>query len=127
VSDTTERTPELWGSPEAERISGTTMDEAIDEILDGFEEDPETIEVCGYAHMEPDIEKTWEGDVLERILLDLDENYGDPDGDLSDPTEAMEEAEKAFLAVVAKEYKVWMCEEVCRKTINVAEWRKRPA
>ena len=43
---------------------------------------------------------------------------------MTEPTPAMKEAEKAFLAVIEKEYFVWTCKEVCRKKINVAEWIK---
>jgi hypothetical protein len=117
------RDPKYWGLPEAERLTATTKDEAIEEILDCLGEDPETIEVCGYAPME------MEGltGTLERILESLDEEYGDPDGNPTEPTETMKEAEAAFLAVIEREYVVWACDEVCRETVNVAEWRKDTA
>jgi hypothetical protein len=121
-----EREPKWWGPPEAERLYANTKDEAIEFILDDLDLDklPEMIEVAGYAPMAPDIETTYEGDVLEHILEQLDENYGDPEGDDTSPTEAMKEAEAAFLAVIQKEYHVWMCDEVCRETVNAMDWIK---
>ncbi len=57
--------------------------------------------------------------VLERLLEDLDEDYADPDGDSTTPTDTMREAARAFVGVVAKEYKVWSCEPT-GKVISVS-------
>lgn len=115
-----EREVRWWGPPEAERLYASDKDEAIESILDDFDEPPETVVVCGYAEMKVNFESYGP---LEDVLESLDEEYGDPDGDRAEATEAMIEAEEAFMAVIAKEYKTWACEEVSRETINIAEWR----
>lgn len=47
---------------------------------------------------------------LERILEDLDEEYGDPEGDATRPSDAMKRAALAFVDSVFKEYEPWNCE-----------------
>ena len=47
---------------------------------------------------------------LERILEDLDEEYGDPEGDTTEPTDAMKRAALAFVDAVFREYEPWNCE-----------------
>ena len=49
------------------------------------------------------------GDVLERVLEEFDEEYGNPDGEYTEPTEKMKEAAKAFVEVVETEYISWQC------------------
>ncbi len=83
--------PEFWGHPDQERLSATDEDDAIEAILDDMEPPfPEKITVAGFAKTEVDISKL---DPLERVLEYMDEEYGDPDGDPSKPTEAMRRAE----------------------------------
>lgn len=50
------------------------------------------------------------GRVLARILDDLDDEYGDPDGDHTESTPGMMEAAKAFVEAVCREYAPWACE-----------------
>jgi hypothetical protein len=119
-----ERKPDYWGAHEEERLVHEDKDEAIEAILDDCAEMPETIKVCGYARMRPNIIEAYKGDVLERLLESLDEEHADPDGDSTEPTEAMKEAEAAFLAVVDKEYESWACEEITQEIVNVQEWVK---
>jgi hypothetical protein len=115
-----QRKPELWDSPEVENLRGyATKDEAIEGILDDLVEKPETIEVCGYAHMVPDFEHYGP---LDDVLEALDGEYAGEA--FTEPTQAMKDAEKAFMDVIAKEYFVYNCDEVCRETVNVAEWIK---
>lgn len=114
--------PVLWGSPDDERLEYADEDVAIEAILDGIDGPlPETITICGFARMEVDILRL---NPLEDCLETLDEEYGDPEGEYSESTETMKEAERVFLAAIKKEYTTWMCEEVCRKEINVADWVK---
>jgi len=49
-------------------------------------------------------------DALERTLERLDEEYGDPDGDTTDATDAMKEAALVFGRAVVAEYVPWQCE-----------------
>jgi hypothetical protein len=115
-----ERIPERWDTPEAERIMYETEDEAIEGILENIEGLPETIAICGYARMKPNYAHC---EPLVDVLDALDQDYGDPD-ESTEPSAAMVEAERAFIAVIEKEYKVWAMEVVCEKTINVNEWVK---
>ena len=115
-----ERKIECWDEPDREDLRFSDRDEAIEAILDAMDDPlPEKITICGYARMEVDLSSS---DILTDFLERLDEDYGNPDGDLSEPTEAMKEAEKAFLAVIQREYEPWMCEEVCREEVNVSQW-----
>ena len=114
------REPTLWGEPDKEGpLHFDNKDDAINDLIDNFNEgeEPETITIAGYAPM-----KVVMPNILEMLLENLDEELSDPDGDLTEPTEAMKEAEKVFLAVIENEYKPWAHEEVCRKEINVKEW-----
>ena len=114
--------PILWGSPDDERLEYIDEDEAIEEILDDIDGPlPEAITICGFARIEIN---TLRLHPLEDCLDTLDEDYGDPDGEPAHPTEAMKEAERVFLETIKKEYTPWMCEEVCRKEISVADWVK---
>jgi len=82
---------------------------------------PETIEVFGYARRRIST-NCWIP--LEAVLEHLDEEYGDPDGGWTEPTEAMSKAEDAFIRVVCDEYEPWSCEEVWSEQVNVLEWIK---
>ena len=112
-----------WGQADEERLTHTAMDDAIESILDGIGDLPETIEVCGYARREPDA-RVDVNNVLERILEGLDEEYGDPDGDATEPTADMISAEKDFIATVLDDYISWACELVKTEKINVNTWIK---
>ena len=117
---------EFWGKVDDERLTYTEMDDAIESIIDGtddIEDLPETIEVCGFARIEPSMKNGAEV-ALERLLENLDEEYSDPDGSYTDPTDAMIEASEMFVAVVLKEYKCWACEPVKWETVNVQAWIK---
>jgi hypothetical protein len=118
---TMERKIELWGKEDAEYLHCVDKNEAIAEALDDMGELPETIKICGYARMKI---STATFSPLEEIIEVLDENFGDPEGAATELTEVMEEAEKAFLAVIEKEYKPWACEIVTTETVNVKEWVK---
>lgn len=48
---------------------------------------------------------------LERILEDLDEEFGDPEGDSTKPTDGMRRAALAFVDSVLKEYTPYNCEK----------------
>lgn len=116
------REPVLWGSPDSERLEYTDEDEAIEGILDDIDGQlPERITICGFACMEVIISRLHP---LEDCLEALDEEYGNPEDGPDGPTKAMEEAERMFLEILKKEYVPWVCEEVCRKEINVAAWVK---
>jgi len=123
----TERKIEVWGKEDDEQLTHTEMDDAVESILEDMEGDikdlPETIEVCGFAHVVVNVKKEAEG-ILERLLEGLYEDYGNPDGDSTDITDTMKEASETFVAAVLEEYTVWACEIIKRETINVQEWIK---
>lgn len=118
------REPAFWGAPECERLDYDSEDDAIEAILDDGDPCPlfpEPITIAGYARMVADATSLAS---LEHCFEALDEEYGDPDDSYPRATEAMLEAEKAFLAVILREYVPWACEEVCRKEIDVVAWIK---
>lgn len=114
----------LWGCDDsAEIITHTDRFSAIEDYLDGLDRPfPKTIEVFGYAPMKPSI--SFRSYPLESILESLDEEFGNPNGDGTKPTEAMKEAEKAFIEVIEREYQSWMCEIVTTETVVVEDWVK---
>ena len=116
-----------------EQLSHEDLDEAIeaelDEIIGDFGMDllPETIEVHGYRRMEIDPESRGLNP-LEHVLEWLDENFSDPDGSSTKPTQAMKDAEREFIRKVLAEYTVWQCEptgEVVK--VNSMDWIKENA
>lgn len=117
------QTPTFWGFDNDEHLSCTDRDEAIDEYLDNCYPGPypETLEVIGFVRRKADPD-TWRLGVLDRLLENLDEEYGDPDGGPTDPTPAMKEAEQTFVSAVLAEYEVWQCERCCEETVDVREW-----
>lgn len=48
--------------------------------------------------------------ILESLLQDLDEEYGDPDGSYTDPSEGMKSAALVLAQVMMKDYRVWAYE-----------------
>ena len=61
---------------------------------------------------------------LDRLLEDLDEEYGDHDGEPTEPSESMKRASLAFADSILKEYMPFMCEptgEVIEITKQQAE------
>ena len=96
---------ELWyGVKGQERIC-----ETIDDLLDGFPEGT-PVEVHVFRKCKVNRVETIAFAVLDRLLEDLDDDYGDPDGDLTEPTDGMKWAAKVFIDAVLKEYVVWTCE-----------------
>jgi len=126
----------FWAIEDEEELAHTDLDDAVSEYLDGFmspkmtQDDwdaiPETVEVLGYKRMDP----LSAGSVdhygpLDHLLESLDEEYGDPNGDPTKRTPAMEAAAKEFLEKVLAEYEVWACElSGEKKTINCLDWIK---
>lgn len=113
----------FWTCRDSERLTCESVDEAVEEYLDAVPmyEWPETLTVRGF---EPQA-ATYDGDtVLERMLEHLDEEYGDPDGDPTEPTEEMKAAADAFVTVVLAGYRSWACEECETVDVNVREWVK---
>ena len=114
----------LYGLEDQERLD-LDPDDVIDRVIDdaasfageSFDAIAERLDwplkVKVYKRMSlggVDLTLTIATTALERTLDDLDENYGDPDGDYSDPTEAMKSAARAFARAVLADYVPWACE-----------------
>lgn len=116
----------LWGREDDERLTYTDPDEAIEAYIDDYPQDElaeYTVTVCEFRPMKPKYNGARR--VVERVLEDLDEDYGDPDGDGSRPTPAMLAAAETFIAAVLAEYRGWSCEPTGeRVTVNALEWTK---
>ena len=54
-------------------------------------------------------------DILERVLENLDEEYGDPDGDYTKPTEKMKRSAGELVQTIKSEYTPFMCETTGEK------------
>lgn len=118
----------FYGINDPERLEYEDDDEAIEAYLDDLYPDdlPETIELCGYARRE--IKPEFLSDsLLGSALEGLDEEFGDPDGNHTKPTQNMKDAEKVFIEAILAEYEPWMCECVSREEINVKEWVEKNA
>jgi len=114
----------FYGEDECQSLHCETMDDAIEEILDGSEEDPVAVEICKYRTLEVS-KKFLEGRILEYCLEFLDEEFGNYESDdVTEITQKMKEAEQAFINALLEEYQPWQCEVIEKKIINVAEWRK---
>ena len=121
--------PNFWTCVDGEEIlRHETRDEAIEAYLDDcfnvpakFSDLPETVTLHGFSPMKVSVGSCG---ALESMLESLDEEYANPDGDPTKPTEKMRTAEAAFIAVVESEYVPWMCEEVASEEVNVMEWVK---
>lgn len=68
-------------------------------------------------------------DIAERCILDvmdtLDAEYGDPDGDATEPTEAVKASALAFGKAVLADYVSWACEKTGKVIVVDMEeaWR----
>lgn len=115
----------FWGDDGCEVLTHSDPDEAIEAYIDGFHPDPIAtigeITMYEYAPMKVSVSDCLSP--LELVLENLDEEYGDPDGDGYEVTDAMKAAEKAFLEIVAAEYRPWSCEQTGKSvTVNALEW-----
>ena len=69
------------------------------------------LKVTVYRRMDParNADKLAES-VLEDLLNFLDDDYSDPDGDYTEPNDAMKGAADVFVSAVLGQYKAWACE-----------------
>lgn len=115
---------DYYGGYGDEQLYHTTEREYIESILDNeYENQPKEITVCAFKRMVPSVDEythIFIDDLLER----LDEEYGSPEGDIDKPTKGMIEAECIFIKAVIAEYHPWACEEVSRRVVSIAKWKK---
>jgi len=117
----------------AETLSDSEPDEAIESYFNGRlsarcdvlvtlkEAFGDAITVYGYTRRRLDAGYPDPATILERVLEDLDEEYGGGD-DPSEITPAMTAAVEAFVAVIRSEYVVWQCEQIHRAVVNIEAW-----
>jgi hypothetical protein len=107
-----------------DNLCESDIDQVVMEYLDEYprEEWDRELVVYGFAPSEPHIK---DGFSLDRLAEALYEDFGNPNeyGDVT-ITEAMKEAEKVFHDVVLKEFDVWRCDLVEKRTINIEQWCK---
>lgn len=120
-----------YGPPDEERYHHDCLDDYMQDFLGGFlyedEELPETIEVVGMSPIA--ITENWiKGEselVVERILENFDEDYGDFEGGTTvdkKKLQVINEAAIDFVKMIAEAYPVWKCEEVSRETVKVSDY-----
>lgn len=119
--------PIYWGPPDEERYHDTDIEDAIENVLDGCPPDPfpEILEIVAVRPVKITAEVISAVDILDSILENLDENYGDPEGDQTEACIAMKEAADNLACVVVAEYVPWVCEEVLRVTVRDVKARVR--
>lgn len=102
-------------------------DDAIEAHLDGGDELPDEIELYGHAPLAPPVESL-AARVLDRLLEELDDDFGDPADTPSRQTAPRVEAARAFVTTIVEGYRVWMCHRVGSRKVAVADWvaRHRP-
>lgn len=81
----------------------------------------EILTVYGYTRRKLDANEPDPAAVLERVIEDLDDEYGGGD-DPTDITAAMQDAAAAFVAVIRAEYQVWQCEQTHSAQVNIEAW-----
>ena len=120
--------PKFWGLEGESVLSCTSIQERLQEYVDGLYPDdkiPETIELFGFDPMyvlgEEEIERLSDF-ILDEVLEHLDENYSTAAEDPTDPSDKMKEAAKAFATVIISEYIPFDCHEVCRKTVRINDY-----
>ena len=107
-----------------EELTHTSIGDAVEYYLDDIEphEWPRVLHVYGWR--ESTIPESFlAGSTVERALEALDEEFGDPDGGYSEPTQAMKEAEAVFIRAILAEYPCWLCERTSEvEIVDVAAW-----
>jgi hypothetical protein len=115
---------EYYSCSDAERLTNTDIDDAVEEYLDCLDDLPSTVEVHRYVRNEitnADREACVE-EALENIYEYLDENYGDPE-EATERAASAKDLAKAFVDGIIKTYDVWTCEAVNPPiVVNVAKW-----
>lgn len=115
----------FYGDPNDDRLEHTDPDDYIEYLLDALHpEVPEAVLVAKFRHVTPNIELLGEK-TLEYLLLEIDERYGDQDGEGPEPTPEMEKLAKDFVKGVLAGFEPWALEIVSTETVRVDEWMER--
>jgi len=98
----------IYGLQEQERLD-ETPEEVIARVYNNMKEGEISFPIRVYAFTPQDT-KTNGKDLIDRILEDLDQDYGDPDGDYTTPSENMLKAANALAKVIREDYRVFACD-----------------
>ncbi len=119
---------DYWDLADSERLYYTSVNEAVEEILQKLQEEgkeiPNVLTLTGFVKMKPDV-KSEAICVLDNFLESLDCNFRYHDDTVTEPTERMKKAALRFVKEVLKDYEVSDCEPVCTKEVNIKRWIKR--
>lgn len=122
AQQTTRRVVYWTCDEEAERLTATTVEQAVRKwAVDHVGPLPETVTVYGHAPVVPNPLR-YEGTLLDALIEWLDDEYGDPDGSPTQPTDDMHAAERAFIEAVLAEYQPCTCEVVEERTVRVRDY-----
>ena len=108
-------------SLENERMTAESPEEAVEEMLEDAHSDgiwPDAVQTYAYVPMEAHGWPLHASDLLEHIIEEIDEEYGDPD-EAPEPTPVLVEAAREFCAVLRAEYRVWWCVRAPKKDVLV--------
>lgn len=112
--------------PDAERLSATTISEAVEQYVDRWDDPPapdDEVEVTSYRRMELPSRDRIAAVALDAVLEWLDEEHGDPDGDSVADHEAgvLHDHSLSFADAVRSNYVTWACEPVETFTVKVSD------
>jgi hypothetical protein len=112
---------DFWGEEGQERLSDSCIDDCIEYIVDMIEDLDVTIEAVAFSMMKVQVNLD---SILADIVENLDEEYGDPDGDAHTPTQSMIDAANQLARVIEKDYAPWACEAIGTVEVDVFSWVK---
>ena len=117
-------TIEFYGYDGQERLSSEPEDVVIDLITgeEDYQGYPIKVHVFKPIEIIKDVESYVES-MLDTLLENLDEEYGDPDNDYTEPTEKIKKSALDLARTIKEEYVSWMCEP----TGEVLEFSKEDA
>lgn len=116
----------LWGEKNQEVLHARTADEAIEESLDACDEHsiPKELTVHEYRQDFVDLE-ILAANILEAAFEWLDDNYGDPEEDLTKPAETTKQAARIFAQHVLDDSTVWTHNPTGKTvTVKTRDWIK---
>jgi hypothetical protein len=115
-----DRQIDFWDLEDTEYLHYEDRDEAIENVLDGFERSELTgeLEICGYTYKEVTLNAN---KILNNILENLEECYGGEDP-ISQPEAKMLELTEKYASEMIKLYRPWACDLVVKETIDIREW-----
>ncbi len=115
---------EFYGYDGQERLVNDPAEVVIDLVTgkEDYQGFPIKVHVFRPMNAIVDVEY-YSTNITDRLLEDLDEEYGDPDGDYTQATDNMAAAARALAKVIKEEYQPWMCEP----TGEVLEFSKEEA